>query len=126
MKHIPALIPAAVLMALAPLIGLPQLLGAHPWWAAQVVWIGAPAGLLLALLTARAGVAARVRITLFALIALASFAAASWGKGEFAASFAEDALAGQFWFFGWIGTTTGTAALLAALFSCALPQRVQS
>ena len=125
MKHVPALIPAALLMALAAQTGLAQWFGAHPWWSMQVIVIGAPAGLLLAGATALAGLAAGPRITLFALIAAGAFAAASWGKAEFAASYAENALAGRFWFLGWIGTAAGTAALLAALFSLAYPGRAR-
>ena len=125
MKHIPALIPAALLMALAAQTGVTQALGAHPWWSTQVIVIGAPAGLLLAGLSALAGLAAGPRIALFALIAAGAFAAATWGKAEFAASYAESALAGRFWFFGWIGTAVGAAALLAALTSLAFPGRAR-
>ena len=125
MKHIPALIPAALLMALAAQTGVPQWLGAHPWWSTQVIVIGAPAGLLLAALAALAGLAAGPRIALFALIAVGAFATASWGKAEFAASFAESVLAGRLWFFGWIGTAAGAAALLAALVSLAYPGRAR-
>lgn len=125
MKHIPALIPAALLMALAAQTGLAQWFGAHPWWSAQVIAIGAPAGLLIAALAALSGLVAGLRIILFALIAAAAFAAATWGKAEFAASYAESALAGRFWFFGWIGTAAGAAALLAALISLAYPGRVR-
>jgi len=125
MRHLPALIPAALLMALAAQTGLTQILGAHPWWAAQVILLGAPAGLLLAALAALSGLAAGLRITLFALIAAAAFAVASWGKAEFAASYAESALAGRFWFLGWIGTAAGAAALLAALVSLAYPGRAR-
>jgi len=125
MKHFPALIPAALLMALAAQTGVPQSLGAHPWWSMQVIVIGAPAGLLLAAVAAFSGLAAGPRIALFALIAAGAFAAASWGKVEFAASYAENALAGRFWFLGWIGTAAGVAALLAALVSLAYPGRAR-
>lgn len=117
MSHLTALIPAALLMAFAAMAGLPLALGAHPWWAAQVIWTGAPAGLLIALLAGWAGLPGRLRIGLFAVLAAASFAAATWGRIEFAASYAEDALAGRFWFFGWIGTAAAVAALLSALFA---------
>ncbi len=70
--------------------------------------------------------AAGLRVALFGLLTLAALAAATWGKAEFAASFAEDALAGRFWFFGWIGTAAGATALLAALTSLALPGRART
>ncbi|MDF1717616.1 MAG: hypothetical protein P1U75_13225 [Antarcticimicrobium sp.] len=125
MRHLPALIPAALLMALAAQTGLTESLGAHPWWAAQVILLGAPAGLLLAALAALSGLAAGPRIILFALIAAAAFAAATWGKAEFAASYAENVMAGRLWFLGWIGTAAGAAALLAALTSLAYPGRAR-
>jgi len=117
MLHLTALVPAALLMALAALTGLPLALGAHPWWAAQVIWTGAPAGMLVAFVAACVGVPRQVRIGLFAILAAVGFAAATWGRIEFAASYAEDAMAGRFWFFGWIGTSAAVAALLAALFA---------
>lgn len=47
---------------------------------------------------------------------LASFGLATLGKARFAATFGEDQLAGQLWYFGWIGAgfflTTALVGLL--------------
>jgi hypothetical protein len=78
---------------------LPVKLGAHPIWADHVLVIGAIGGTLCAIVTLRIGYAKR--ILLFSGLATLSAAAAYIGKTRFAASFAEDAFAGQMWYFGW-------------------------
>lgn len=87
---------------LAGRLELPKNFGAHPWWAAQVVWIGGGIGLVLWLGLLLSGVPRRVSVPVLTLLAVFSALAAWQGKERFAASFAEDALAGQFWYFGWI------------------------
>ena len=108
---------AAVLMLAAGILGLTELAGAHPFWARQVVYLGVPVGLILAWLVRRIGMGRTGRLGLYILGTAAFFALASWGKMRFAASFAEDTLAGQFWYFGWIATAALGTALLARLFS---------
>ncbi|WP_424975262.1 hypothetical protein [Dinoroseobacter sp. S124A] len=113
---------AVALLALANQIGLPRTLGAHPFWATQVLWIGAPLGLVLALLAtlrARPGIGALAGLALSG----AAFWAATQGRIAFAASYAEDALAGQMWYFGWIALTAGAALTLATLPALLRPHR---
>lgn len=75
-------------------------LGAHPFWSdVTVPALGIVAGAavyLVGLWRIRAGVIAGIAILVGAI------AAARFGKQAFAASYAENALAGDFWFFGWI------------------------
>lgn len=95
--------------------GLPQTLGAHPWWATRVIWIGLPIGLVLAGLAGVAYSGRFARVAAFALLTLAAIATTYIGKTRFAASYAEDAVAGQMWYFGWIAICALTAATLASL-----------
>ncbi len=105
----------AVVFGLAYVMDLLKPLGAHPWWSQDVILYGAVPGVVLALavqwLTARP-VAPGVT---FGIAASLSFGIATWGKTRFAASYAEDALAGQAWFFGWIATVLFAAAAVYAL-----------
>lgn len=102
-----------VIVALAWL-GLTSYLGAHPVaWPVKVALIGAPLGAVIAL-AARGVLPSRLpRLIGFALLLGAAFGLAHHGKLTFVASYAEDALAGQFWFFGWIATCAMATALLA-------------
>ena len=106
---------AAVVVVIAAHFGLSRSLGAHPFWAVKIAWIGVPIGLILALLTRKKRWPTRV--TLFALLLLGSAAAAHFGRLRFAASFAEDQLAGQAWFYGWIAVAIFSAALIAAVLT---------
>lgn len=93
------------------LVGAPLLLGAHPFWAVKVIWIGAAIGLLVSLALWRLPRLAGLSVA--GLASIASFGAAHIGKTRFAASYAEDALAGQMWYFGWIATCACIVALAA-------------
>ena len=97
--------------------GLTQQLGAHPFWSVTVAWVGVPIGLALTFLAKRTRLSWIARSLIFLTCLAAAFAAASLGKQRFAASFAEDALAGQIWYFGWIAVATFTTASIAALLS---------
>lgn len=108
------LIPALALMGLVWVTDLPATLGAHPWWSAKVVWIGAPIGLALAwLLSLRCGPWAR--IVLIALALIFSGVSTYYGKQVFVNSFGDNALAGRFWFFGWIASMASLAAMIATV-----------
>ncbi len=102
-------------------LGGTQLLGAHPFWATQITLIGAPIGLFLAWLAALRlpGIPAVIG---FAILTGAALATARYGQAGFAASFAEDQFAGQLWYFGWIASAAGFAALVASL-SRLLPRK---
>ncbi|WP_424970950.1 hypothetical protein [Dinoroseobacter sp. S76] len=116
---------AVAALALANQTGLPRTLGAHPFWATQVLWIGAPIGLLLALLATLRG---HGRLGLLGGIALsaAAYGTATYGRIAFAASYAEDALAGQLWYFGWIALATGAALALASLPAQIYSRQIQT
>ena len=108
---------AALVVILAANAGLTEMLGAHPFWAVRVAWMGVPIGLVLALLAKSMGLGWVFRVLLFVTGLAAAYALASFGKGRFAASFAEDRAAGQMWYIGWIAATGFAAALIAATFS---------
>lgn len=98
---------------LAYAIGLTQILGAHPWWADKVILIGLFLGLLLSTTLWGLRVSKFVRLLGLTVLAFVAYATAYTGKAQFAASYAEDALAGQMWYFGWIATCTFALAILA-------------
>jgi hypothetical protein len=111
---------AALVVAAAAALGLFTAFGAHPWWAARVGWTGAGIGALLVLALHAVGVRPAGR-TLLAALALAEAAWIAWtGKARFAASYAEDALAGRMWHFGWIAIAASATLLLAGLLALAL------
>ena len=119
---LPAFIAALVMAALIAL-DIARPLGAHPWWSQKTLLIGAPIGLILAAL---AGLKLRpLPLTFtFAIATALAFAIAKYGQTQFAASYAENQLAGKLWYFGWIATgATLTATLTAALIAFA--QRIQ-
>lgn len=105
---------AAFIAALFAVFQLPEQLGAHPWWALKVIWIGLPIGLVLAFLALRLGLARNLRILLFLLAVCAAAYAATHGKTLFVNSYAEDALAGRFWYFGWIASMAALSGLIAS------------
>ncbi len=114
-----AIIPALALVALIWATDLPATLGAHPQWSGKSALIGAPIGLALAWIAAM-WIAAVPRLVIFTGVTAFAAAAAFFGKRAFVASFGDSALAGQFWFFGWIGTMAGVAALALTLAALAL------
>jgi hypothetical protein len=110
----PLLIASAIVIALGT-FGVTAELGAHPFWSTQITLIGAVAGSVLALI-ARATVHRRIRASLtFSGLGLAAFALASIGKSRFVASFAEDRVAGLFWYYGWIAAASLATAAIATL-----------
>ncbi len=112
---LPALI-AALLMAALIALDVARPLGAHPWWSQKALLIGTPIGLILATL---AGLKLRplpLTVT-FAIATVLAFAIAKYGQTQFAASYAEDQLAGKLWYVGWIATGATLAATLTAAFT---------
>ncbi len=95
--------------------GLTQALGAHPWWADKVIWFGLGLGLLLSVILWGLRASRTIRMIGLTVLTIAAFATAYVGKSRFAASYAEDALAGQMWYFGWIATCTFALAILATV-----------
>ncbi len=105
---------AASLVA-ASLAGLPRMRGAHPWWAQQTGIIGGAGGAVLWLAMRRAGLPFSIQVIAAVAALLASVAAAHFGKQVFAASYAENALAGRFWYFGWFAISGSVALLIATV-----------
>ena len=113
MKFRPAIL---TLFLFVPILWLdiPKLLGAHPWWSIKVVLIGGPIGFVLATVLRRTS--GKWPLIWFGLGLIVGFCAAYFGKQEFAASYGENQLAGQFWYFGWIATSAALAAFALTFF----------
>ena len=106
---------AIVAVIVAAHYGVSRAYGAHPFWATSIAWTGAPAGALLALVIRRRTWPTRLLLA-FGLLAF-SATAAHQGRLAFAASFAENRLAGQAWYLGWIGVATASSALIAIVLT---------
>lgn len=109
-----AIVGGAVCVLALGWFGGTSTLGAHPFWAMQVAFIGAGIAVVLGGLA----VVLNIRPTWLKLgtviVAIAGFVSASWGKMEFAASYAENAFAGQAWYFGWIIGLAAIAMFIGA------------
>ncbi len=92
-----------------------QTLGAHPFWADKVIWIGLPLGIAMAWFAAFLRFGQLATTVLCLLLAGTSFMLAHAAKEAFAASYAESAFAGRFWYFGWIATCAFVASALATI-----------
>ncbi len=114
-----ALIIAVILMA-ASALGLTEALGAHPFWAVKTGAIGSAVGLLIYAGLRWAGMRpGRIAILGGLTLILVGFAAKQ-GKSLFVASFAENALAGRFWYFGWFALMAALCMALCALAASTL------
>jgi hypothetical protein len=94
-----AILSAVVMAVIAYMFDVPTSAGAHPIWADQVLLSGVVAGTLLAVVTIR--LPGKWRMFGFSILAIGSYLVAEAGKARFAASYAEDAVGGQMWYFGW-------------------------
>lgn len=106
---------AAVLVLLA-YQGVTEMLGAHPWWAFKVGYFGVIIGVVIYVVQSfwRGSFATKVLMISVALLAMT---VTVWiGKARFSASYAEDAVAGKMWFFGWIGIVAALFLLVVHLF----------
>jgi hypothetical protein len=113
MRYMLAIALSVAALGGAYLLNLAARLGAHPWWADQVILIGGSVGLVLAVVVSRW---AGLKLAgLAAVLSLLAFRVATTGKERFAVSFAEDAVAGKLWHFGWIATC-GLAAFAITTF----------
>lgn len=112
---------ASIFMAILISVDVAKLLGAHPWWSQQTLLIGTPLGVIIA---TAAGLTGRhmIFVGLFIFATIAAYATATFGKTNFAASYAEDVLAGKLWYFGWIGFGAALAALFTAVAQAGLPR----
>ncbi len=108
---------SAALVVAGALAGVAEALGAHPVWVRQTGIIGGVGGAVVYLLLRRAGLAAGTLVKIAAVAFLASAVAAHFGKDLFVTSFAENATAGRFWYFGWFVLSGSVAAFLAAMIA---------
>jgi hypothetical protein len=76
--------------------------------------IGAPVGSVLGLLLWARRLKRGLRLGLGVVAVVAAFGVAKYGQIGFANSYAEDHLAGQLWYFGWIATAAAATLLLMA------------
>ncbi len=121
--HLAAAGVAFVCIVSFALAGGTQALGAHPRWANKVGYIGAGFGGAIWLACILLSFNNR-RVLFVASIAFGVAALATWlGKSRFVASFAEDTLAGRFWFYGWIALMAATFTFIAALAATILGRR---
>lgn len=114
-----ALIIAAILMADSAL-GVPEALGAHPFWAVKTGTIGSAVGLLIYAGLRWAGMRPASIAILGGIALILAGIAVMQGKSLFVASFAESTLAGRFWYFGWIILMAALCMTLCALAAGAL------
>lgn len=119
---------AALVVIVSANAGFAVVLGAHPFWAIQVAWIGVPLGLILAIAAKHFDIRYIRRVILFGLCLALAYAVATWGKQNFAASIGEDRFAGLMWYLGWIATMCFATATISALFGPTpnLPQSQRS
>ncbi|MEO7242634.1 MAG: hypothetical protein ABIW85_06945 [Variovorax sp.] len=101
----------AIVLTLAR-FGATEALGAHPFWAFKITWLAILPAIAIWWLVRRW----RWPEVAFGLGLAGAALAAVIGKNRFAASFAEDTLAGRFWFVGWIAIAAFATGLIAVLF----------
>jgi hypothetical protein len=90
-------------------------LGAHPIWADQIVIIGLAVGAAFGLLLAMSSVGLLLRMAGPAVLAVGAYFLSHVGKTRFAASYGDDALAGQLWHYGALAACVFLFAALTAL-----------
>jgi hypothetical protein len=105
---------AAGLIALAHL-GVTEALGAHPFWAFKVGYVGVALGLIFYAVQTLVSLPWTLKSLAFAGLLGVSVAATVIGKARFAASYADDFIAGRMWFFGWMGIICFCFVLLVHL-----------
>ncbi|MCY1127192.1 hypothetical protein OU426_10035 [Frigidibacter sp. RF13] len=122
-RQVLVLVLAAILTAGAGILGVTEALGAHPFWSVKVTLMGAVLGAAIGVGMAGLGMRLGTTVWLSAVILLAAAAAAHWGKTRFAASYAEDMVAGRLWYFGWIATLAAVCVLAQVLLGLAIGRR---
>lgn len=108
---------ASAVVILAAHYGVNRSLGAHPFWDTKVALIGAPIGLAMALVLLAFKWRWSTRLFTFLLLLTVAGVAAHQGRLQFVASYAENELAGQFWYFGWIASSASLAGLIATFLT---------
>lgn len=107
---------AIVLLLVSNWLKLPEHFGAHPNWSGKVLFIGGALGILMSTTISvfASNVKLLIPLVMFDTIFFLGAIAAYWGKTEFTASYAENAFAGQLWFFGWIAVAAGMSGLVSS------------
>ena len=105
----------ALALGAAWALDLPKALGAHPWWSGEVLLYGGVPGVILAMVVLWLSKRMFWPAAAFTVLTGMAWGIATIGQMRFAASYAEDALAGRAWFFGWIAAALFAAAALTAL-----------
>ena len=108
---------ALIPMALIYVFAVPKFFGAHPWWAQKVVLIGTPIGLVFATMFRVTMASYILRVVITLVITIGLYMVASSAGEQFAASYAEDTIAGSFWYLGWIATSASLSALILSVLS---------
>lgn len=111
----------AIVLIMLGKIGLSSWLGAHPFWATKVVYLGVAIGAVISIpllfLIQKNWFHSKVPIILTAVFTLAVAAVTLlYGKAEFAASYAENAFAGKVWYLGFIALFAGMFLVLATSY----------
>lgn len=95
-------------------------LGAHPFWGMKIAYFAIAAGVLMSTLATLAGQRSQLQLVTFATLLVISIAVTLYGKTQFAASYAEDDVAGKLWFFGWIAGLAASFSIITALIAIRL------
>ena len=90
-----------------------KMLGAHPWWASKVGYIGAGVGAIVWFALSIAKLNHKTILFISGGCLTVSVLIAHYGKGRFVAAEDIDVVAGQLWYFGWIGTVAAALVLFA-------------
>lgn len=121
-KALPLLL-TLLFIALAYATNAPAQFGAHPQWAQTNLLIGGALGIATAFAAGFLPGPAVFRILGFAVLSGFFIWAAQVGGREFAASYGDDAQAGQLWYLGWIAAPAALAALLYTATAWLVTQR---
>jgi carbon starvation protein CstA len=106
---------AVLLSVAAYIMAVPEMFGAHPWWAHKVVLFGAPVGIVIGVVLWTLRVPQLIRLVCGVGFLVGSFYVAKYGQTGFANSYAEDQLAGKLWYLGWIATSAALPAFIIGL-----------
>lgn len=92
-----------------------QALGAHPFWGMKIAYFAIGAGLVMSVMAALAKQRLTQQLITFTTLLVISIAITTYGKTQFAASYAEDDFAGKLWFFGWIAALAASFSIVTAI-----------
>lgn len=111
-----AIIAAAILIGLVHL-GVSRYLGAHPFWAVKIGYIGVGFGVVLYSVFWVWQGSWLAKLFTFALLLVVVSGVTYFGKTGFVASFGDDVMAGRLWYFGWIAVVGCAFSLIMHVLS---------